>query len=257
MDKCLICDGGEPAKAVAICRKYNLGIEIQSFYDPSLVERDKGAASSHLDILQDIHPRALHGCFCDLAAGSFDPSIREVTQRRFDQSYYTAKLMEASHLILHHGYVPHTSIPDNWLHRCADFWKEFLMGKNSDIVFHLENMLEWDPELLSDVIDAINSPIVDVNLDIGHVHCNAKTSFDIWIRRLNKRIGYIHVHDNFGIEDDHLALGEGNIPLKEVLIQLTELAPKALWAIESDISKMEESISWLKSNGFRQRVEWG
>jgi sugar phosphate isomerase/epimerase len=246
----LICDDGNPGNAVPLCRKYGFGIEIQAFHDPALFEDEAAAIAKHLDLVGKIDLRAAHGCFGDLCPGSFDPMVRAVARDRFDLSYGIARKLGATHLILHHGYVPHTSPPGGWLRRCITFWKEFLADKDQGVHIHIENMLDWEPDLLADLIDGIGTRCVDANLDIGHVHCNAKRDIFSWILRLGKRIGYVHLHDNDGRDDEHLGLGEGTIPMKDVLASLAQTAPDALWAIESEGEGREQSIEWLIEQGF-------
>jgi sugar phosphate isomerase/epimerase len=248
----LLADDGHLIQAAAICIKLGLGIEVQSFYDPSLLDQEPDAVTNHLVALNQVELRASHGCFGDLCPGSFDPLVRSVARQRFEWSYDIARRLSARHLILHHGYVPHTSPPDRWLVRCSAFWKDFLADKSPDISIHIENMLEWEPGLLSDLIDAIDLPWVNANLDIGHVHCNSKVALCRWIDILGPRIGYVHLHDNHGQEDEHLGLGKGSIPLKETLDALEAAAPTALWCVEVDTECIEPSTQWLWTNGFRK-----
>src|SRR5574340_861568 len=255
MRQIFICDETNPAKAAVLCERYDLGIEIQAFYDPAYFDSTPDAVEQHLALLGNVPERSSHGCFGDLCAGSFDPLVREVARLRYQQSYDFARQLGAGHLVLHHGYVPHTSPPDRWLVRCSAFWKDFLQGKGPEIRIHLENLLELDAGLLAEVIDAIDSPLVDANLDLGHVACNSPTPLTDWIHRLGKRIGYLHLHDNHGERDEHLTPGKGSIPLREALELVSETAPDAIWAIESDIDEMEEAILWLKTNGFGRKFE--
>jgi sugar phosphate isomerase/epimerase len=67
-----------------------------------------------------------------------------------------------------------------------------------------------------------------------------------WIEGLKDRIGYVHLHDNHGLEDEYLSLGEGNIPLIDVLNALRYYAPDAIWSLESGGKKMYQSIEWLR-----------
>jgi sugar phosphate isomerase/epimerase len=253
MKNILLCDNAEPNQVVPFCNQHGCGIEIQAFYDPALLQNDPSAIERYLELVNPIELRSVHGCFADLSPGSFDVLIQEVTRERFQQSYSVAKQLGATHLVLHHGYVPHTSPPDRWLQRCVIFWKDFLSHRDSSIAIHIENMLEWEPDLLADLVDAVGLPVFDANLDIGHVHCNSRTNHFKWIDRLGHRIGYVHIHDNSGTEDEHLALGAGNIPLKEVLQHLQAVAPGACWAIESRPEVMALSLDWLKDNGFLER----
>jgi sugar phosphate isomerase/epimerase len=160
---------GDGSEIVDLCRTDGFGIEIQTFLDPDLV-------STHRATLADLQPRALHGPFGDLCAGSYDPLIRDATRNRFELACQFSRDLHAPDIILHHGYVPGTSYPANWLRRCVKFWYSFLEDKEAALRFHVENMLEWDPLLIGDVIDGIGDDRVDVCLDIGHCHCNSRQS---------------------------------------------------------------------------------
>lgn len=243
----LLCDDGN-LEPLPLCRKHGFGIEMQAFSNPMLYEHDPSVIVDHLEGIEGIKLRAVHGCYRDLCPGSFDPMVRGVAGNRFDLSYRATAKLKAQHLILHHGYVPHTSHPDRWITRCTAFWKEFLYDKDTSISIHVENLLELEPQLLADVIDAIDSPVVDTNLDIGHAYCNSRKSIMEWIQVLGKRIGYVHLHDNNGKEDEHLRFGEGSIPLTEVMSALEQSAPEAYWAIETEIAGLGQSIQWIMEN---------
>ena len=244
-----ICDQAHVDSASELCRAAGWGIEVQAFYDPAVgenqqeVERHRLAASG-------IRQVAVHGPFGDLCAGSFDAMVRQVTRHRFDLAYEVACQIEATDIVLHHGYVPGTSPPDRWVPRFVEFWDAFSQDKSGSVRFHLENMLERGPEVLLAVLEAIPQDNVDACLDIGHAHCNSQTTLGRWIEILGDRIGYVHLHDNHGQADEHLALGEGDIPLFEVCESLLELSPSALWALECAADGREQSVAWLREHGF-------
>ena len=238
-----IAIAGDGDAIVRLCSRYEFGIEIQYFLDPDQV-------AVHQRTLGALEPRALHGPFGDLCAGSYDPKIREVTRDRFELAYRFARELNSPDIILHHGYVPGTSAPQNWLRRCVDFWQDFLQDKEDGYRFHIENMLERDAVLLSDVIDGIGDARVDVCLDVGHCQCNSREPPMRWIERLGPRIGWVHLHNNHGEADEHLALGEGTIPMDEVCSALLEHAPTAAWSLEALDEKIPASIEWLKDHGY-------
>lgn len=227
----------------AVCRQHGYGIEIQSFLESEKVPGLQIA-------LGDLHPRSLHGPFGDLCAGSYDPMIREVTRHRFELAYGFARELDCPDIILHHGYVPGTSAPQNWLLRCVAFWHDFLNGKEASVRYHVENMLERDAVLLAEVIDTINDPRVDVCLDIGHCHCNSREPPIAWIERLGPRIGWVHLHNNHGESDEHLSLDQGTIPIGEVCSALLEYAPEAVWCLEAIDQGISSSIEWIRTNGY-------
>ncbi len=140
-----------------------------------------------------------------------------------------------------------------WIKRSTEFWRDFLDGKNPDMMIHLENLLELDPKLISEVVASIERENLDINLDIGHAHCNSSTNVTKWIERLGGHIGYVHLHDNNGSSDEHRGLGQGTIPMEEVCQALTEHAPDAVWAIEAEGDGIRPSLDWLGDNGFVEK----
>lgn len=250
MKQLVICDGCNVRQVVPLCRELGAGIEVQAFHDPRLLEQTPAAVEEHKQAIHGIQPVSVHGCFGDLCPGSFDALVRQVARQRIEQSYGVAVALGASHLALHHGYAPHTSPAAGWIKRSTQFWHDFLDGKDAGTTIHLENMLELDPGLISDVVRSVGRANLNINLDIGHAHCNSSTDVITWIQRLGTLIGYVHLHDNHGRDDEHLGLGRGTIPVKEVCQALNECAPDAIWAVESEGEGMRASLDWLGSNGF-------
>lgn len=250
MNSLIICDDCKVATVAPLCVANHWGIEIQSFYDPDFIRRTPDAIPIHRQAIEKIELRSLHGPFGDLCPGSFDSMVRDVARNRFEMAYDIAVQLDITNIVLHHGYVPGTSSPAGWLSRCTHFWKDFLDSKSAEMKFHVENMLESDPYLLSDVIESINKENVDVCLDIGHAHCHSKIPVVKWIEIFRTHIGYVHLLDNFGEKDEHLGLGEGNIPMVDVCNALCEYAPDAIWAIEAEGLGIQKSLVWLEENGF-------
>ncbi len=91
---------------------------------------------------------------------------------------------------------------------------------------------------------------MNICLDIGHAHCNSKTSVLDWVKKLNKQIGFVHLHNNYGQQDEHLGFEKGTINFLEICNALEEYAPNSIWAIETNINDMEDSIIWLIENNF-------
>ena len=250
MQALVLCDDLQPQQVARKCQAEGYGIEIQSFYDPEYFLRTPDAIALHQNSLYGVALKTFHGPFGDLCPGSFDVMVRDLAKYRYHEAARIASQLGAKHLILHHGYVPHTSRPANWLDRCTRFWTEFLQETPDDLAVHLENHLELDATLLSDLIDAVGGKRLDVCLDIGHTHCLSQWNAVQWIEHLADRIGYVHLHDNHGQDDEHLALGQGNAPLLEACQALEEHAPKAIWAIETKPAGHDSSLAWLRDRGF-------
>ncbi len=245
-----LCDDTNLEEVARFARNCACGIEVQSFYDPRLLDQRPNAIADHLSALQSITPRALHGPYADLCPGSVDPMVRSVARNRFDLAARIAAQLRVTHLVLHHGYVPKTSKPSNWISRCSEFWRAYLDSIPDSISVHIENLLDDDPEVILEVVTSVNRKNFDVCLDVGHVNCRSKVKATAWIQRLGGRVGYAHLHDNHGEDDEHLGLGQGTLPVAEVCHALLDHAPNAVWALEAQVPQLEESIGWLSDHGF-------
>jgi sugar phosphate isomerase/epimerase len=245
-----LCDDTQFAETAKKCVTRGFGMEIQSFYDPSYEPANPDAIALHQQAIAPIQKRSFHGPFCDLCTGSSDPMIREVTRVRYEGAVRVATSLGISQLVLHHGYVPGTNLPANWVKRFAKFWHDFLADKPPDLHFYLENHLDKSPQLLSEVIQAIDDPRVRVCLDIGHAHIYSKNGPIEWVTQMKDMIEYLHLHDNHGERDEHLGLGDGTLPLVDFFSALEELAPNAIWALEANPERFESSLDWLAKHRF-------
>ena len=237
MKEIILCDDTDLLDVILLCQEYSLGIEVQSFYDPEYLEKEIDGLQKHINAIKNVKSKSVHGPFADLCLGSSDKMIREVTRNRFEYAYDVAKKLKAQNLVLHHGYVPKTSYPPNWIKRSFTFFDDFFANKSNDIKIHLENV-------------QLSMTYIQTNINIGHAHCNSKISVVEWIKRLKGKIGYVHMHDNNGFEDEHLGLGMGNIPLDEVCEVLEQYSPQAIWAIESKTDHIQKSIDWMMTRGY-------
>lgn len=59
------------------------------------------------------------------------------------------------------------------------------------------------------VIENIKSDNVGICYDSGHVHCHFNDEYDF--EKFKDRVFCIHIHDNYGIYDDHLIPFDGNL----------------------------------------------
>ncbi len=247
----LLCDSCHPEEVAANCHSFGVGIEAQSFFDPSYLESKPQAIEQHRNLLSGIVPQSMHGAFGDLIPASFDPLVRSIAELRLHASYETARRLGVQHIVYHHGYVPGHSMPEPWLKRSIQFWSAFLEG-HSGVKIHVENVLERDESLLANLVDEIGSPELDICLDVGHCHCHSRMTPPQWIRALGERIAYVHLHNNDGAGDQHRAIFDGTLPMRETLDALLEFAPNAIWALETSPADGVRSMHWLEEQGYRK-----
>lgn len=244
----LHCTTEDIEQVLPLAKRQGFGIELTSFCHPPFLERPAELVAFHQQCLCGFTGiRAIHGAFYHLIPGAIDPLIRDATAARMRQAVGFAREMGASHLIFHHGYPGRARFDAGWVARSALFWREILSVAPDGLNIHLENAHEASPDLQQALIDQINDPRLGICLDIGHAHAFSSTPVIDWITALGERITYVHLHDNDGSADQHLPLGQGNIPLVAVLNALEMHAPRAIWTIEADA---KASLAWLREHGF-------
>ncbi len=237
------------SETVSLCRLYGLGIEMAAFSEIDAVN-DIEQIALHWSAICGITGRAVHAPYLELYPGSPDKNVREATFNCFQRVYKVAESLGAAHIIFHHNYDPAMCGKSEWLENSCLFWRKYLEENSSGIKIHLENILDKTPELICELVSRVNSPLLDIALDIGHAHAYSVLSPLCWVESLKTRIGYVHLHDNHGQEDEHLGLGDGNIDLIETLDALSCYAPAAVWSLESGGEKMYRSIAWLKARRY-------
>jgi sugar phosphate isomerase/epimerase len=196
----------------------------------------------------------MYGSFSELVPASRDPLVRQAAKFRFEQAYQVAMKMGAQHLLNHSGFLPKTYPRDTWIQNTCDFWVDFLTVKPKPGLFHIENVYEDEPGALLELVERVNKVCQDELLtsclDIGHVNPNSSHSFDEWIGTLGDRISYVHLHNNFGVLDDHIKLTKGTIVVALVLGLLKVHSPSAIWTIETFVEDLEPSLCWFQEQGY-------
>ena len=112
----------------------------------------------------------------------------------------------------------------------------------------LENVFEETPDMLTDIIKAVNDPRLGMCLDIGHVNAYSKLAPLKWLEDCAPYIYHYHIHNNSADFDSHSALSDGTIPMKELLTAAGALTPDATKALE--VLEAAPSVNWLIENEF-------
>lgn len=188
----------------------------------------------------------LHGPFLDLNPMSYDSQIRRVTMQRYQQCYLAAQKLGAQKIVYHSCFLPRIYLPIGWAERVSEFYQEFLADKDTSIQIVMENVLDPSPKLLTEVARSVCHPAFSLCLDLGHAHCYSSVSLSEWISCLSPFIDHLHLHDNCGQSDFHLALGKGNIPFAQILPDLLLKNPTV--SLEcSDAKDLFSSWEFLRS----------
>lgn len=177
----------------------------------------------------------LHAPFQDLAPGALDDGVLRASRRRLRQAFRYLPVFRPLAIVCHLSYEDRHYRWDreNWLARAAATWKELAaLAARSGVRVMLENVYETEPELFLEVIDRVGAPNLQVCFDVGHLLAFSTGDFPYWLKTLAPVIGQLHLHDNQGDADAHLALGAGRVPLGEVLHSLAAQGRRPLVTLE-------------------------
>ena len=246
MDKFYLSTIDENAHLLA--KKHGFGIEIAEFCTPWFLDTDFTEIDPKIREKLACSDRfLLHAPFSELFPCAIDPKVRAIAAERYRQVIRVAEGYGIRKIVVHGGYNPRIYFPIWYTEQSVLFWKEFVQEIPENMVFCLENVLEEAPAMLTEIVRQVNDPRIRMCLDVGHVNAYSKIPVMEWLETCAPYISHFHVHNNDGTQDQHNALNNGRIPMKEFLLRAEELCPNATFTFE--LMKDELSMAWLKENG--------
>ena len=179
---------------------------------------DKYTPSHFTAVAERLRERALsitlHGPFSDLSPGSPDPGIRDWTRHRFEQTLKAVECFQPRTVVCHAGYESkrYNDVRALWIEKSLEIWSWFAGElENSSCRLMIENTYEEHPRDIQPIFEGLVDLGVGFCLDMGHQAAFGRAPLETWLRILGPYLGQIHLHDNHGTWDEHLALGKGTI----------------------------------------------
>lgn len=238
--------------APALAREHDLGLEIADFctavnmdtyfsdYD-SLVQRKlTESGTSRL---------VFHGPFSELCPAAVDPGVLEHSRKRYLQAAQLAADYGIHRVVFHTGYIPLVYYKEWFVPKSVEFWQQQLPLLPPETEILLENVMEDGPEMLAEIAAGVGDSRLQICLDVGHAQ-TLVSDRDIrdWIGVCAPWVRHVHLHNNRRQHDLHSPLGEGDIPMAEVLECLECMCPKATYTIENQ--RAAASVAWLLEHQF-------
>ena len=230
-----------------LAKQYRLGLEIaeygtawnmdEQFAQTDAVVRPKMTCTDRF---------TLHGPYSELFPCAVDPKVRAVAADRFRQAIALAENYGIHKIIFHGGFNPWLYFPCWYKEQCEIFWKKFVDDIPDDMVVCVENVLEETPDMLGDVLRAVDSPKLRMCLDVGHAHAYSKNTPMEWLESCKDLIAHFHVHNNDSSWDTHSPLDCGTIPMKQLLAAIDKNCPDA--SITLELMDAASSVEWLLKN---------
>lgn len=201
----------------------------------------------------------LHGPFHDLVPGGMDKKILKATRERLKQIFDLIPVFEPMSIVCHTGYDSnrYREVEDEWFETALDTWMPLvkdLEGTPTTLV--LENVYDKTPELLVKLIKGLNTEKVGACFDAGHMNVFSEMDMEDWLKALGPSLKELHLHDNDGTWDYHLAIGEGKIDFEVLFRYVEENRLKPIMTLEPHKEKwMWQTLEVLsRSESFRRII---
>ena len=230
-----------------------LGIpfEYDDFMLPGILddkEEMEKRIKAYLSVDRDRSEDTLHGPFLDITVHSSDPLIRQASDRRIRQVCEIALKLQVKAVILHTNFIPNFYVPSyrqGWVDRNEEYMRK-LLADYPKLQIYMENMFDEEPDCLAALAKRMEGERLSICLDLAHAHIS-KTEISVWQEVCAPYIKHYHINDNHGKLDEHLPLGEGNIPWKQVIPRMD---PKVSVLLEvNSLEKYKKSLVYL--NGLK------
>ncbi len=182
----------------------------------------------------------LHGPFYDLVPGGMDKKILKATRERLKQAFDLIPVFEPLSIVCHTGYdrKRYHEVEDEWLDAALETWAPLVKGlQGTETTLMIENVYERTPRMLQKLLRGLNSENVGFCFDAGHMNVFSETNMEDWLKAMGGFLKQLHLHDNDGISDDHLAIGAGKIDFEYLFKFLEDNRLRPIITLESHKEK--------------------
>lgn len=251
-----------------LAHEYGLGLELMQFAMPDTLDGDwQREVERYRHLLRGLRgPLTLHGPFIDTVSGSPDARINAIAMDRYRHAIDIAAELDAEIVVFHANFIGslrNSTYREGWLRRNIDFWAEMAeYATECGRVITLENMWEYDPAILSDLLQAVDHPALMACLDVGHAHLFGDDEYSLadWITALKPWLVHTHMNNNDGRVDEHHGFDwvGGVLDYRRILPQFRALTPPPKIVLEMwDVNEIRASLPFLELNHTAPEIATG
>ena len=238
-----------------VAEKYGLGVEGDYFCQAVNMDGEKGirAKADLAEMRMQYDVRIMHAPFNELYPAAIDPRARTLAMDRLNQAAEIAIEHGIKKMVVHSGYVPFVYFKEWHRDRSVEFWKEFMADKPGDFEICIENVLDDEPHMLTEIVKLIDDERVGICFDIGHANIVGKEDGGVdlgqWLEEMAPYLKHLHIHNNDGNGDFHDELMNGTVDVDEILRGVAEkCSPETTVTLE--VLNCENTLDWLIDRGY-------
>jgi sugar phosphate isomerase/epimerase len=252
----LSADRNNIEDCIELAKEADLGIEVMAFAYPDVLDGPwETTLVTYQRLLRDVPGMiTVHGPFMDMVSGSPDGRINQVCLQRYQHAInITAEL--GSKLVIFHanfiGTLHNVPYRKGWHTRNVPFWAQLATyAAEHGVTIALENMWEFEPGIIADVLRDVNHPNLRACLDVGHAHVFSDENYtlDDWLKALQPWLIHSHMNNNNGIIDEHygFAWSEGVLDYHSILPKIRALPnPPSIVLEMYHVKDMRDSLRWM------------
>lgn len=241
-------------ESIALRREYQLKWEFNDFFMPDILDdeqKQKEIIETYMKTGIDFSGDTMHGAFLDVTLHSQDRFIKEISEKRVYQSMEIACKLGVKGVVFHTNRLQNfrdENYLKNW-HAASKAFYETLCEKYPGVEVYLENMFDEAPDVMQELAeDMKGTKNFGICFDYAHASLYGKDRKE-WFRLLAPYIRHMHINDNDGLDDLHMAIGDGVMDYGIYNEMLTELSLEPSILIEvKGLEKQRRSLEYMQAH---------
>lgn len=235
-----------------LARRERVNAEV--FADGDALEMlDDGMVSAARALLDEAGARRrVHGPISEIALGAFDPRIREVSLFRCRQSLRLAAALGAEAVVIHSGFdiLNKRDQEERYFEAFSASLRAIAAeAARTGLRLLVENTFEPSPAPILGALESAGAPNTGLVFDVAHHRLYGRTPLDEWLSLCAGLIEEVHVTDNDGDWDYHLAPGKGGIDLAGFFDAMARLSLRPVITFEPrDLEAFAETTAFIRAH---------
>lgn len=250
----IIPDKNNMHESVKLAETYNLGFEFDDFWAPNVLS-DEDKVEELVRFYKGFELPdgiSVHGDFFDVCIFSTDKEIADISKKRIWQSMEAADKMGAEKVIFHsniNSFLAQGAYLDNWINQNEVFFRQ-VCAQYPAVTVLMENMFDDNPDALAALAHRMED-VTNFDLCFDYAHAMISSApIEEWVGKTAPYIRHVHINDNDGQSDLHLAVGSGVTDWGQFGLLQKQYFNEATVLIEvSQLTAQKESLEYLKKNG--------
>ncbi|MCQ2972380.1 MAG: sugar phosphate isomerase/epimerase [archaeon] len=192
----------------------------------------------------------VHSPIVDINIASLNEAIRQTSINEIKKSMDLATKINADLVVVHPGNVPFMGrgledviyeIGKKSIIELGEYGQEIGVTPAVENMPDFEGAMHKDINVLSELLESIDTAMT---LDVGHANTLGYTPDEMY----SSAIKHIHMSNNYGDDDSHLALNEGSIDFKEVFDIFESKKYNGIYMLElTSNDSIEKSLEYIKN----------